>query len=254
MNNQEFSPRASLEQALQRWWVIVLLTVLGGIVGWALHFTRPPLYEATAVITANMNFQRVKDKVKLTLHEEDYAFNAAGAIGTSTAVKDQIIAAAHLSGFPMDMNQLSELMNMERKQSIWELHFRNRVPQTAADLANIWAEKTLQALNTALGHAVLADQIQSQIDSFTTSQSTPGSPLLSPETQTALQNLSDKLAQEQKLSQGVISIMKFTLSQSASVPQKPVLYNLADLVLAGACIGFILSLWVVGRYQGQRRG
>ena len=152
MNNQEFSPRASLEQALQRWWVIVLLTALGGIAGWSLHFTRPPLYEATAVITANMNFQ----KVKLTLHEEDYAFNAAGAIGTSTAVQDQIMAAAQVAGFPIEINQLSDLMTIERKQSIWELHFRNRVPQTAAKLANLWAEQTLQALNTALVVSVAA--------------------------------------------------------------------------------------------------
>jgi uncharacterized protein involved in exopolysaccharide biosynthesis len=250
MDSQEFSPRASLERAFQRWWVIILLTALGGIAGWALHFTRPPVYEATAVITANMNFQ----KVKLTLHEEDYAFNAAGAIGTSTDVMDQIIVASQAGGFPIDMNQLSDQMTMERKQSVWELHIRNRDPQTAAKLANLWAENTVNSLDAALGHAVLADQIQAQIDTLTGSQSSSGAPGLSPENQTALQNLTDKLAQEQKLSRGVISIMKFTLSESARIPQKPALYNLADLVLAGASIGFIISLWVANGNQGQRRG
>jgi len=250
MTDQEFSPRLSLEHALQRWWLLVLLTSLGGIAGWALHFTRPPLYEATAVITANMNFQ----KAKLSLHDEDYAFNAAGAIATSTDVKDQIIAAIPVGGFPLDINQLSDQMTLERKQSIWELHIRNRDPQTASTLANLWAENAIRAMNTALGHAVLADQIQSQIDTLISKQLPSGSPVLSPEDQTALQNLTDKLAQEQKLSLGVISIMKFTLSEQAAIPEKPVLYSLADLVLAGACIGFIISLWVAAGYQGQRRG
>ncbi len=79
MKDQEFSPRESLERAFERWWVIVLLTALGGMAGWAFHFFLPPVYEATAVITVNMDFQ----KGKLTQYEEDYAFNAAGAIGTS---------------------------------------------------------------------------------------------------------------------------------------------------------------------------
>ena len=53
-------------------------------------------------------------------------------------------------------------------------------------------------------------------------------------------------------SQGIISIMKFAITGSASVPSKPVLNYLASLVLAGASIGFIVSLWVVNSFKVQR--
>jgi LPS O-antigen subunit length determinant protein (WzzB/FepE family) len=250
MNNQEFSPRESLEYAFKFWWVIVLLTAMGGIVGWAIHFFLPPLYEATAVITVNMDFQ----KVKLTQNEEDYAFNAAGAIGNSTGVRDQVIAEAQIKGFPKSANQLLEQMFSERMQSVWEFHVRNRNPATAAKLANLWAETTRKALDVALGHALLADQIQEQIDSVIRSRPASEVTISDPKNQVTLKTLSDELLKEKEASQGIISIMKFSQTGSATDPQKPILYNLADLVLAGACIGFVISLWAVSSHKVMRRG
>jgi len=250
MNNQEFSPREALERAFKLWWIIVLITVFGGISGWAFHFINPPMYEATSFITVNMDFQ----KRQLTQYEEDYAFDAAGAIGTSDEVENQIITEAKKSGLPVEIDQPQQQMFIERKQSVWELHIRNRDPEIAAELANIWAEKFYGALNVALGHAVRADQIQTQIDAINSSLSATGSSVPSSDAQTALKNLSDELLQEQQSSQGIISIMKFAQTGSAIAPQSPVLYRLANLILAGACIGFVVSLWVVSSYKVQRLG
>jgi len=248
MKNQEFSPRESLERAFSRWWVIVLMTVLGGLVGWAFHFITPPVYEATSSLTANMDFQQRQ----LTQYEEDYAFDSAGAISMWEDVENQIIAEAKLRGLPIELDQLRQQMFIERRQSVFELHIRNHDPQIAAQLANIWAEKYYAALNGALVHAIRADQIQAQIDAINGSLSASGSPVLGPDAQTSLKNLSDELLQEQQLSQGIISIMKFAVTGLAAVPQRPVVYYLANLVLAGACIGFVISLWVVSSSKVQR--
>jgi uncharacterized protein involved in exopolysaccharide biosynthesis len=195
-----------------------------------------------------MDFQ----KRHLTQYEEDYAIGAAGAIGTSDEVENQIIAEAKIRGLPVELDQLQQQMFMEQKQSVWELHIRNQDPKIAAELANLWAQKFYEALNTALGHAIHADQIQAQIDAINSSLSASGSSVLGPETQTTLKTLSDELLQEQQSSQGIISIMKFTETGSAIVPQGPVIYRLANLVLAGACIGFVVSLWVVSSYKVRR--
>jgi len=248
MNNQEFSPREALERAFRRWWVVVLMTFLGGVAGWAFHFFNPPVYEATSFMTANMDFT----KHQLTQYEEDYAFDVAGSIGTGDDVENQIVAEAKIRGLPIEIDQLRQQVFIERKQSVWELHVRNRDPQIAAELANIWAEKLYAALNVALGHAIRADQIQAQIDVINGGTSATGAPALSNDAQAELKNLSAELLQEQKLSQGILSIMKFALSGSAAVPQKPALYYLAELVLAGALIGFVLSLWVVNIHKVQR--
>jgi uncharacterized protein involved in exopolysaccharide biosynthesis len=249
MNDQEFYPRKSLELAFQHWWIIVVLTIFGGIAGWAVHFVRQPLYEATATITVSMDFQ----KGKLTQREQDFAFSSSGAVGSSTDVKNQIIAEAQAKGFPIDLNRLEQQMFLERKLSVWEFHIRNRDPKTAAELANLWAEKALEALNADLGHALRADQIQNQINSITSRQPASGSTGLSTEDQASLKTLTDDLIQEKQLSQGVISIMKFAPTGSAAVPQNPALFDLADFVLAGACIGFIISLWAANRYKVLNR-
>jgi len=250
MKNQEFSPREALERAFRRWWVIVLITVLGGVAGWAFHFFNPPVYEATSFMTVTMDFS----KRQLTQYEEDYAFDVAGAISTGDDMENQIVKEANALGMPIEVNQLKQQMFIERKQSVWELHIRNRDPEFAAELANIWAEKSYAALNVALGHAIRADQIQTQIDAINNSLSVSGSTVPSPAAQSTLKNLSDELLHEQQLSQGIIPQMKFALSGSAAAPQKPVLNYLAYLVLSGACIGFIVSLWVVGSYKVQRHG
>jgi uncharacterized protein involved in exopolysaccharide biosynthesis len=250
MENPEFSPLDALERAFRRWWVIVLMTVLGGIAGWTFHFITPPVYEATSVITVNMDFQNRQ----LTQYEEDFAFGAAGAIGTSDEVENQIVTQAKKNGIPIEIDQLQQQMFLERKQSVWELHIRNRDPEIAAELANLWAQNFYEALNAALVHANRADQIQTQIDAITGGLSASGSSVFSPDYQTTLTNLSDEHLREQQSSQGIISIMKFAQTGSAIVPQSPVLYRLAILVLAGACIGFVVSLWVAGSYKVQRHG
>lgn len=250
MNDQEFYPRKSLELAFQRWWVIVVLTTLGGIAGWAVHFIRPPLYESTSTITVSMDFQNRK----LTQREQDFAFSASGAIGSSTQVKDQVIAEAQAQGFPIDLNHLEQQMFLERKQSVWEFHVRNRDPETSAELANLWAEKAIEVLNADLAHALRADQIQAQINTLTGSQPASGSSGYSPEIQASLKTLSDDLMQEKQSSQGIISIMKFAQTGSAIAPKSPALYDLAGFVLAGACIGFVISLWAAGSHKGLGRG
>jgi uncharacterized protein involved in exopolysaccharide biosynthesis len=249
MKDQEFIPRASLERAFKHWWIMVLLTVLGGLVGLAIHFLRPPVYEASAVLTVSMDFQ----KVKLTQREQDYAFTASGAIVNSAEVKGQVIAQARADGLVFDADRIPEQWFLERKMSVWEFHVRDQDPEIAARLANLWAEKALDGLNIDLEHALQADQIQDQITSITT-QTASGLPVDNADAQATLQNLSDDLALEKQASQGVISIMKFALTDPAVIPQKPVLYDLAGLVLAGACIGFIVSLWVVNNNRVSNRG
>jgi capsular polysaccharide biosynthesis protein len=235
MNNQELSLREAMDRALARWWIIVLFMTLGGIAGWIVHFFQPAEYQATAVMTITMEFEQGRI---LSQYEEDYSFSAAGNIIRSTEVIDKTIAGAQASGYPVEIDQIRSQMLAEGKQSTWELHVRNRDPELAAELANLWAKTANAALNAALEHAILAEQIQIQISNSTSSQPNSGT-----------STLSNELVQEQQLSGGVISIMRFAFTSFATVPDKPVLFNLGVMVLAGACIGFLLSLWLVNSYK-----
>jgi len=223
MKCQEFSPRKSVERSLARWWIVVLLMIMGGIIGWIFHIFQPPIYEAKAVLTVNIDF----GSSHFSQYEEDHAFSAAGAIVNSSEVKGLVITEAKADGYSLDLNQIQKEFSLERKQSVWELRVRDRDPRIAADLANIWAKNAFIALNTALGHALRADQLKNQNDNSDNSE----------------------LAKEKILSVGIISSMSFGLTEFAVAPEKPLLYGQASMVMAGALIGFIISLWAVNNLR-----
>jgi LPS O-antigen subunit length determinant protein (WzzB/FepE family) len=79
MSDQEFSVRELLDHAIDKWWVVVLIAVMGGVIGWASHFLLPPVYESTATITMTMDFFKLSqwEPTQYTQYAEDYAFNSA---------------------------------------------------------------------------------------------------------------------------------------------------------------------------------
>ncbi len=266
MADSEFTPLETMVRILSRWWITVIMAISGGVVGWAFHFFHPPVYEATAILTVNIDFT----KRELTQYEEDYAFNVAGAVITSTVVQDLIVTEAQIDGISLNPTQLAQQMFSEGRQSVWELHVRDRDPQVAAELANIWAQAANDALNTALDHAIQAEQFQYQVDRLGACLPfAPGmtesaaQPRPTPkdcgrfslvEIQTVLQSWTDELVQEKELSLGILSIMEFALTSYASIPEKPVLSDQASLTFAGAMIGFVISLWVAGSRKVPGRG
>jgi capsular polysaccharide biosynthesis protein len=253
MSNLEFSPRQTIKVIFSRWYIMVILMVLGGLSGLLFHYLQPPIYEATASITINLYF----DKRELTQYEADTALNAAGAIISSTRLSDTFLTELQNRGFsPQDASRIQKNSSMDAMQSVWDLHVRDNDPEAAAEYANLWASIAEQTLNDALVHALLAEQLQNQINSIQ-SCLPPLPPIPDPpivveachsyslsEINTALQSWATEMAEEQRLSQGILSITTISLNHSATVPAEPVLYGQANLVLAGACIGFFLSLWV----------
>jgi uncharacterized protein involved in exopolysaccharide biosynthesis len=259
----EFTPLETMRSMLSRWWIVVIMAILGGLFGWAFQFSHSPVYEATANLTVTMDFS----KHELTQYEEDYAFTAAGAIINSFNVQEQVLAEAQTLGITLTRNQLAQQMSSEGRQSAWELHIRDRDPQVAAQLVNLWVQAAYDALDAALVHAAQADQLQVQIDLLQTCISAiPGeTDLPQPssngcsrfslaEIQTVLQSRKDQLVQETEQSQGILSIMEFGLTGFAAVPDDPVVFDRAGLILAGTMIGFIISLWVTGSRKVRRSG
>ena len=265
MADSEFTPLDTMAHIFSRWWIAIVLAVLGGIIGWAFHFLQPPVYEATAVLTVNIDFPQLE----LSQYEEDVAFNVAEAITGSAAVKDQIVTKALTERISINSAQLERQLFSERKLSVLELHVMDRDPQVAAELANTWALAATDALNNALEHAIQAEQFQHQVDLLEvclpflpgmTGSDAKSRPIpkdcgrFSPvETQKVLQSWTEESIQEKQLSLGILPIMEFALTENASIPEKPVLYNQGSLTLVGALIGFILSVWVAGSRRVQRR-
>ncbi len=259
MNDREFTLYNPVERILSRWWMVVAFMFVGGLFGAGFHIFLPPIYEANAVISINLDFP----KARLTQIQEDNAFVSASGIINSSAVMNQVIASAQEKGFTVTASQFHSDFYLEGRLSVWDLIVRNRDPNTAAVLANIWAQTSMDALDTALAHALQADQLQIQIYGLenclagvlprivTVQIDCKG--LSHDVIQSMLVDQTASMINERKLSLGILSITTMGLTDLAVAPANPVLYGQAGLVLAGAFFGFLVSLWVVNLPKVSRR-
>jgi hypothetical protein len=264
MPDGELMPFMIWQRIRSRWWLPVALAILGGLIGWAFHFIRTPVYQATASLTVMMDFSRGE----LTQYEQDYAFNAVGAVINSSSVMERVLIVAQARNVEVPSSQQGQKF-LEGRQSVWDLHVRSQDPTQAADLANIWAEVSLEVLNTALEHSIQADQLTMQIYRLEAClPETPGMAfplvMLKPvpkdcsrytlsEIQAELADRTTALAEEMSLTRGILSSFEFALTNLAVTPAEPVVGDPGKMTLAGAAIGAIISLWVAGGIR-KRRG
>jgi hypothetical protein len=232
--------------------------VVGGLIGWSIHLFLLPVYEAKAIITINIDFS----KRDLTQFEEDTVFNAASAIITSPSVMNLVIADAQVMGYSIAPSRFLKDFYLEGRQSVWEVRVRDRNPNASAALTNIWAQESTDALNGALIHALQADQLLAQVAGLENCLAGVAPQVGMPQIdckglsqdvlQAMLKDQNSALVKEKGSSLGIISIMTFTLTGLAEVPETPVLYGQAGLVLAGAFIGLLVSIWVVNSLKVSR--
>lgn len=257
MNDQEFSVREVLNRSIDGWWIMVLLAVAGAIAGWAFHYLSPRVYQATATMTVSMDFaphpDLSSDDLTLTTYEEDYAFNSAEFIIDSAGVKSQVIAEAKARGLSVTPDQLNRELTLERRQSDWEFYARDHDPHTAAELVNLWAEKSYAALNATLKHAIKMDSLNTQIGDLTKILAATPPGATHDQYQATLDKYTSEVVQEKAASSGLLPSMSFTLQDEATSQGSPVLYSPGLMVLGGAAIGFILSLWLTNRPKARPR-
>jgi len=251
---REFSPLEVFEGALRNWWLIVLLTVWGGLVGWGIHRFQPPVYEARAVFSIGLNFSQTG---RLTQFEEDQAWNTMESVFRSTHMMERVAERAQAEQISISPVEFQEMATAERKQYIFDLRVRHPDPRLAASLVNLWAEESNLQLDAAHGHALAAQSLQRFLNSLedclgSAPANPPGANLCSltslTELQSQMQQTGAALQAELIASREIIPALTYKLSEKAAVPTQPVAYGRSSLVLAGALIGFILGIFFV-RFQ-----
>jgi hypothetical protein len=247
---KEFTPLEIFEYTWQRWWLVVALILAGGLFGYAFQFVQPPIYEAAASFVVTINFTETGN---LTQFEEDHAVGAAGNLMLSIVVIDQVLLDVQALGLDLDEADLREIFFLERRQERWDLIVRHRDPETAAALANIWAERSHEALVQAYGHARQAHYYQYYLnglkgclgaETFAPQAPTLCSELTIAEIQERIEVLEPMFDHEMWASRAIIPSLLIELSQKASVPEAPVSHRTNLLVLSGSLLGFIAGVFL----------
>ena len=258
MNSEPVDTRDLLLRLIRRWPWLLTAIIVGGLLGLGAAGFLPPVYEAVAVVGVGVDYGRT-----LPLDEEAlrHAFDRAREVFLADETIEAVWAAGVQGAQPGSTNEERDSLRLSEIGGGWELGVRDSSPESAARLANAWASISVDALQSAVGHAWRAAHLQSKW--FITGcelqpAATPSLPA-SWECAAALQEYDPEQAlteieQEAVLSRGILPSMSFALLQEADPPGEPLAGSrgmsvLAGL-LAGAVVGAIAALgWPFRRAQ-----
>jgi hypothetical protein len=142
---QEFSPKDEILRLLRMWWVLAACMILGGLVGFAIHRVKPPVYQAKATLYSFIDYQKVTD-VRLSEYDEDVTINTIQSVMLSNLVIGKVLETAGNVGIPIDYTTFMDQMSIYRSLTNYELFYRDRDPQVAQTVVNIWAQTGLATL------------------------------------------------------------------------------------------------------------
>lgn len=241
-----------ISNALARGWAVLAACALGGaLLGFVFSMLSPPKYVAEATLGVTINYGVTKP---LELIVEDRALNRVSSMLNS----DEILNAI-LEMLSDDMKQsreldeasdLRELIRLEERLAEWGLTAVDRDPTVAADIAQLWADDAIAALDEAVSHSwravgLMKGSFDVQCESLRGSNSKASWDCSVVPLDISRDALAGALQTELELSRGILPNLSYELLQSATPPAKPVVRNRGTLVLSGAALGLVLGMIVV---------
>ncbi|HEX9262136.1 MAG TPA: Wzz/FepE/Etk N-terminal domain-containing protein [Candidatus Bathyarchaeia archaeon] len=149
MKSSELSVHEYFDRVMSLWWLVLICTILGGVLGYVFFHLKHPIYEATATfnVTIDLNRFPYHDLPEAIFqYNEDMAVNSTDRALTSQEVLGQLITQLNALGINTNAYDLLQASTIERKHDIWELRYRNPDPLTAQVVANTWANIGYQTM------------------------------------------------------------------------------------------------------------
>jgi hypothetical protein len=235
------------DRLIRRWVLLVIGGVVGGLFALALSTTRPPQYEAEAVLQIGVDYPRVVELDELP--ENRVLDRAAALIASDTTIAlttDRLQARYGQDPAWSSAAELRSHTRIDRETSAWGLVGIAETPEAAARIADAWLEVTQAELDQAMDHAWEALRLQSAAIILACSELSQGDstdffwqciatgPNLDPARTAALRR-------EIELSRGVSPILSYEPVRRAVPASSPVVWARAPLIVGGAVAGIILG-------------
>lgn len=243
----------------RRWPVILFAGIVGGIIGLLLGMAQPPRYEATAAVRIAIDYSRthpLDDSAErqalnriLDLILSDETLERAVQLAPKSAIADAGISAT------VDLREVIRLRDLRGR---WELIATANTPQTASDLANAWADSTIENAKSALQHSWRASELQDQIFGLGCElmESTEGSAGTlwvcgrgSDEEQR--EQLAVSLLKEAELSHGLIPALSVSYLESAMPPSQPTSQAEAIYALVGTIAALLAGTFIAALRESR---
>lgn len=234
---------------IRRWPILVGFGLLGALLAYGLSFRFPPTYEAKAILSFGLNYDR---NPPLEQRERDLAEGKVVGLLTSDDVLSTTIRDVSNDVDAPSPEQLQDLrgrIRLIRKLSRWELIVEDESPDNATILANAWAEASENAFWQLIPHALRAEDLQTQLDPLefrlaelatADNAADQTEEILAIEERITL--LEAKILEEIELGKGLASFTSLNVSNLANTPSNPITRDVRLLVVAGSIIGILIGL------------
>lgn len=246
-----FSACHALTLALQRWWVIALLVLMGGLCGLVVDLLLPPDYEAGFYVLVGIDQTNAGE---LTQYEQDVLFESIGGILYAPSMLQQVATTASAYGIEVTADWLKPRIRVERRQSLWQARVRAPSPGEAETLAHIWLNESQAEIQRAYASAETADGLTRYLQSLETclAQAVTSPPSYGLCSQANLAAIQKELRQTgaeanaaRLAARGVNTSLMIDVPQMDLIPAQRTLLQRGQRGLAGSFIGFLIALWLV---------
>jgi hypothetical protein len=247
----DFYISAVIRRMMHFWWLIPVLMIAGGILGYLFSRLQKPVYESTAVITTVIDYAYAG---RITDFEEDHVINAIGDVIVSDDVMNAVWRDAEESGLLAESSLLRKNLTLSRQGYRWELSSRSNDASTARSLNQLWLDYAVNALERIRQDSIYAmAEFTAQEEVITCfSQSVvmdPSSPFCGVDEMKVLQeNLASLPDSEQKdslSSRLLFSRITYQVTREPDLPAAPV-HNRGNVAgFTGAIAGLITSIFIL---------
>lgn len=237
------SPLDKFERIVSLWWLVALLAILGGLIGWAINTIKPAVYEGRASLVV---YFKVSGRESYGETQSSYLLSTVAAIVSPYALGPTLV-----SDFEGDCKNISvDDLYLERRESVWDLVVRCSSAQGAADLANAWIDAAMSKLNTAYEHSVNVEALTVSLTTLNSCGNFPTQDICLQystieEQQLQIKALQQEIRKEEQGSQGMVSNVSFRIESLSKVPVKPIANAPGLLIIAGMAIGLLVGILLV---------
>jgi len=264
----EISPGEILIKTLHYWWILAVLTILGGVLGWIISLFQPPIYEAAAIFEVSLDQQQLVrdglvtiDQLPMGVAAQDVFFTPAADIFFAPDIKARFIQDAISRGITLDKNDFpSNIFHLDRQILRWFVTVRSHDPVVAANLANLWVADVYPALLEVRAHTAEAVSLELQRNSiqgcfsemdFASANHCAGTTFAgAADLDEYLKTLEQKAAAERQAGRGVDPALGFVVGNPAEPPASPILYSGAGIIFAGSIFGLLVGSLVLKLLPG----
>ena len=238
------------------WITIFLIAVLGGLSGYLIGFFLPPVYEAKAVLTTNIDLK--ENRPVITEIMVDSQLNYVGELMFNSKIIDPLLLQEANSGNALTIEDLKSMATVERQLMSTIIKVRGNDPVIAARIASNWTSIAFETLLEAKSHVLAIDEAKQQQafleNCFPSSQvdANPDPTFVADEAfckgitfdsaETKLKELTRVLAAEEPKTLGLTSYININQYIPASVPTVPISTNQGILALSGMAIGMVVGI------------